>query len=321
MTDDAAITALRRKAGAGRPPPEPSALSPGSLLRKAVAQAAEDLQELVAAVVGFGESRVKLGELIECLPDPALLMSMTAADGRRGLAIGDVQIVTALVEHLTTGRIVPGAAADRKPTRTDAVMVSDFVDRFLGHFDAALATLGDAPPVAGFRYGAVLAEPRMAQMALEDVDYRLYRLRIDLGRGARSGEIMLAFPFVKAGSTGPAQVDMADWQADLNAAVMQTEVPVRAVLYRILLPLAEIACWAPGEMLTLPATALAAVEVEGLDGRVVAGAKLGQVAGHRALRLLTIGDSETRPASIRAVAAPLRSKPDDPVPGRLSTEK
>ena len=51
MNDEAAISALRRKAGAGRPAPEPSALSPGSLLRKAVARAAEDLHELVGTVV------------------------------------------------------------------------------------------------------------------------------------------------------------------------------------------------------------------------------------------------------------------------------
>ena len=99
MKDDAANSALRRKAGAGRPPPEPSALSPASLLRKAVAQAAEDMHELVATVAGFGESRVTLATLLEGLPNPALLMVMADSDGRRGLAIAAVQIVTALVEH------------------------------------------------------------------------------------------------------------------------------------------------------------------------------------------------------------------------------
>lgn len=330
MTDDAANSALRRKAGAGRPPPEPSALSPASLLRKAVAQAAEDMHELVATVAGFDESRVTLGALIEGLPDPALLMLMAAQDGRRGLAIADVQIVTALVEHLTMGRIVPGEAAARKPTRTDAVMVSDFLDRVLGLFDRALNTLGDAPPVVSFRCGTVLAEPRMVQMALEDVDYRLYRLRIDLGRGARVGEALLAFPFAKVRSVGASPADAAGWQKNLKAAVMQSEVPVRAALHRVVMPLSEIVRWEPGQMLEIPASALAAVELEGVDGRVVGTAKLGQVAGNRALRVQTMGDPETKPTSMRAVAAPrvsagqqpddLAADVDDAIEGRLATE-
>lgn len=323
MTDDAAISALRRKAGAGRPPPEPSALSPGSLLRKAVSRAAEDMHELVASVAGFGENRLGLTALLETLPDPALLMSMTDANGRRGLAVADVQVISALVEHLTTGRIVPGEAAPRRPTRTDAVMVSDFLDRFLGLFDEMLQTLPDVPPVRSFRYSALLAEPRMVQMALEDVDYRLYRLRIDLGRGARSGEMLLAFPFAAARATGPGPADAAGWQRDLDAAVMQSEVPVRAVLHRVLMPLDDITRWRPGDMLDIPVAALTAVELEGIDRRVVATAKLGQVTGHRALRIQTLGDPETKSAPPRPVAGATgpADDPDHTIEGSLADEK
>ena len=295
MNDNSAISALQRKAGAGRPPPEPSALSPGSLMRKAVAQAAEDLQEMVAAVVGFGESRATLTELVEGLTDTTLLMSLSAADGRRGLAIVDVQIVTAVVEYLTTGRIVPKEAQDRRPTRTDAVMVSDFLDRTLGRFDDALTTLPDPPPVAGFRYSSVLVEPRVVQMALEDVSYRLYRLRIDLGRGARTGEVTLAFPFERSRGAGSGPVDIEGWQKDLNAVVMQSEAPVRAVLHRVLMPLSQIARWTSGQVLEIPAIALSSVELEGIDGRVAATGRLGQVNGYRALRLQTTGDPPPRP--------------------------
>ncbi len=323
MSDDVAISALRRKAGAGRPPPEPSAHSPGSLLRKAVAQAAEDLHSLVAVVAGFSESRPGLTALMEALPDPALLMSMTDANGRRGLAVADGQVVTALVEHLTTGRVVPGEAAPRRPTRTDAVMVSDFLDRILGLFDEVLLALPDAPPIRGFRYSSRLAEPRMVQMALSDAEYLLYRMRLDLGRGARSGEVLLAFPPATARVSGSSPVDAAGWQRDLDAAVMQSEVPIRAVLNRLAVPLDEITRWKPGDMLDIPVAALTAVELEGVDGRVVAMAKLGQVSGHRAVRIQTLGGPETKPAAARPITArrDTSSEDDQTIDDSVATEK
>ena len=161
MTDDAAISALRRKAGAGRPPPEPSALSPGSLLRKAVSRAAEDMHELVASVAGFGENRLGLTALLETLPDPALLMSMTDANGRRGLAVADVQVISALVEHLTTGRIVPGEAAPRRPTRTDAVICADLLDRLFEVYEENISILSESSLLSGYRYATPLLDPRM----------------------------------------------------------------------------------------------------------------------------------------------------------------
>ena len=79
MTDVAEISTLRRKLGATRPASEPEVTSPAGLLRKAVAKAGEDLHGLVAAVTGFGESRAGLGDIMEGLPEPALLMSLVSA--------------------------------------------------------------------------------------------------------------------------------------------------------------------------------------------------------------------------------------------------
>jgi flagellar motor switch protein FliM len=289
MTDVAEISTLRRKLGATRPASEPEGTSPAGLLRKAVAKAGEDLHGLVAAVTGFGESRAGLGDIMEGLPEPALLMSLVSRDGRRGLAVADVQLVTALVEHLTTGRIVQGEAASRRPTRTDAVMVSDFLDRFLAEFDEGLAGLAAASPVSGFRYGALFAEPRMAQMSLAEVSYGVYRLRIDLGRGARTGEITLAFPASRAPEPVAGAGSAAEWNKELAACVMEAKATLWAVLHRFNVPLSAISHWKPGVLLEIPMESVTAVELEGLDGCVVATGKLGHVAADRAVRLLTTG--------------------------------
>ena len=68
-------------------------------------------------------------------------------------------------------------------------------------------------------------------------------------------------------------------------AVMCAEVPVRAVLYRVTVPLADISDWAVDQLLELPSGSLTSVELEGMDGRVAATVKLGQVGGMRAVRI------------------------------------
>lgn len=164
-------------------------------------------------------------------------------------------------------------------------MVSDFLDRMLCHFDRTHGLLVDAPPVTGFRFATVLAEPRMIQMALADTGYRAYRLRIDLGRGARAGEVLLAFPLGSTQSGRQPGTDDADWQDALSDAVMCAEVPVRAVLHRVMVPLTDISEWAVDQLLELPSGSLTSVELEGMDGRVAATVKLGQIGGMRAIRI------------------------------------
>lgn len=290
MTEDATISVLRRKAGAGRPAAAAGSIS--GLLRRAVARAAEDLQGLAASVSGLAESRATLTELAEGLEDPSLLMTLSGPNDRRGLAVADVQMVSAIVEHLTTGRVVSSAAIERRPTRTDAVMIADFLDRLLGHFDAALFNRPDDIGLSRLKCGGHLAEPRMIPLVLSDGTWTILKLAIDFGRGAKAGGLRLCFPDPPSHDDIGGS-DLGDWRDSLTGTVYRSEVRLDGILHRMTVPLSEISDWLPGQLLPIPVAALSAVEVRGVDGQTVALARLGQMSGNRALRLLAVDDAES----------------------------
>ncbi len=287
MTEDAEKTALRRKTRSARPPTGTLSGAFAAAIGKAVARAAEDMHQLAANLAGLTEIASSLADLAELPADDALILSLAAPDDRRALAIVDLQIVSGLVEHLTTGRIAAQPAAPRKPTRTDAVIVADFLDRVFAQSDGLLTAPGLASRT-GYRFAGMLAEPRMIPMALLDVEYQLCRLRLDLARGVRSGQIVLAYPVISAAARNENGA-ASEWQDMLVTAVMASPAPLRAVLHRVRVPLAQIGEWTPGHMVELPRESLATVRLEGLDGRSVASAKLGQIGGMRAVRLLSEG--------------------------------
>ena len=301
MTEDATISVLRRKAGAGRPATAAAAGSISGPLRRAVARAAEDLQGLAASVSGLAESRVTLTELAEGLEEPSLLMTLSGPNDRRGLAVADLQMVAAIVEHLTTGRVVSSEAVERRPTRTDAVMIADFLDRLLAHFDTAMSNRPDKSGVSLFRCGGHLAEPRMIPLVLPDGNWTILKLTIDFGRGAKDGGLRLCFPD-PPNDDDIGGSDLGDWRDSLTGTVYRSEVRLDGILHRMTVPLSAISDWLPGQLLPIPVAALSAVEVRGVDGQTVALARLGQISGNRALRLLAVDHAEQPDQSGRPAA-------------------
>ena len=299
---------MRRKAGVGRPPPEIGRLTAAKVLRAAVVQAAEDVAGLTAAAGPVDEARTTLTPFVEALPDPALLGLIEGPGGRYGLMVLDAQVVAALIEMQTTGRVVARPADARTPTRTDAIMCADFIDRLLELVDrrAAEADLEVAPAISGFRYGMALAEPRAIAMALEDIPYREFRFEVDLGRGAKSGHLQLLLPFDPPGKARSGGAEVEAFAAAMRAQVLETQAVLSATLLRRRMSLAEIAGLDVGSLLHLPRAALTEITVEALDGTVVANGRLGQVNGHRAVRLTLPGTAMAsgEPAALAAVPAP-----------------
>lgn len=287
MTDDATTSVLRRKVAAGPAPGPAAAGSALTLLRRSVARAAEDMQGLAASVTGLTDRRASTAELAEDADDLALLMTLTGPKDRRGLVVVDLQMLAGIVEHLTTGRVVPAEAARRNPTRTDAVMMAAFIDRVLVLFDVALASLADDRGLSGFRAGAYLAEARMIPLVLCDQSWSVLNITIDLGRGAKVGTLRLCFPDQQVDYPVGGETP-GDWPERLGAAVSQSEVRVEGILHRMTLPLSDLANWMPGLVLPIPISALSAIEVRGLDGKTFALARLGQISGNRALRLVDV---------------------------------
>ncbi|AJE47726.1 FliM/FliN family flagellar motor switch protein [Celeribacter indicus] len=284
MSDAELISAIRRKAGVGRPPPEVEPMSPAKALRLACAKAAEEVLGLVLQVTQVLEEKTALSRLPGTIPDFALLALLEGPRNACGLCVLDRNAVAAVVEQQTTGKVLRLAPEDRPPTATDAVMCSGVIDAMLAGFEGEVQHLPSPPDVAGFRFAAQLREPRSIAMAFDDVAYRLWRVTVSLGRGVREGEILFVFPCAPP-VPPPAPGMQSDFTRDFQAAVMRAEARIDTVLHRLRMPLSEAMALAEGELLPLPREALSRVELRA-DGRFLSRARLGQLSGKRAVRLV-----------------------------------
>jgi len=285
MSEQTSISALRRKIAAKRPKPEMSRMSAQNALRQATVREAQKLGGLVAVVAELIQKRMIVSGLVDSLPDPAMILLLNGPEGAVGLAVMDAQFIAGVIEHITTGRVVPGLAEVRNPTQTDAIITADFIDCILAGFDRNLQSVPDAPPVSGFRYSTVLEGPRAVMLALPEIPYRSFQMTVDFAAGPKTGSISFVFPWYRANVELLGKQNSRNWQAVLHSSVSKAEVSLEAILYRFSISLSDVVNWDAGTVVPVPVSPLAAVDLIGSNGRKVSGAKLGQSTGMRAVRL------------------------------------
>jgi flagellar motor switch protein FliM len=279
-------------------------------LRLALARAARDQLKMT---VGFSEVSCVQASLTEVLESPmqrALIVMLQGRGEGMGLMILSGQMLAAMVEMLTLTHLsaqAPDEADLRKPTRTDAAMAVEFIDAALAGFEQIIAegggnVAGGGDWAAGYRYAAFIDDPRPLHLMLEDGDYHLLAADLILEDGSRSGKIYLALPMLPAAFDLPdfGPIDFAGdpppmieaqedtFQHDLAAQVQDLCVHIDAALAQISLPIERIMRLAVGEVLALPLANLDQISLRGMDGFRVAGARLGQNRGMRALRLTDV---------------------------------
>ncbi len=283
---------LRRKLRASQPAPTLSAMTPQKAMRLAVARAAEQALACAASVPEMAESRGAADEIGAALPDLALVLRLDRPDGARGLALLCPQVVGAVIEAQTIGRVTTAKAADRAPTRTDAIMVTDFLDLVLTGFAALATGCVPPPPVSGYVSAGSVADLRGALMALSDVEHVHYAVALEFADGAKAGTLHLLLP----GDTGEASAEAgpAGWDRKLGIAVLGSCARLEAVLCRERLPLSRVTGLAVGDVLRLNAASLDRVAVCGPGGRTLLTARLGRSGAVRALRLVLDSDVPTR---------------------------
>jgi flagellar motor switch protein FliM len=298
MSDPDPASALRRKLSAPASPLELPEMGPARALRVAVSRAAETCATLEAAVTGFCETRLALAEILQAVQQPHLIFMMRAASGATGLALWEPAALSAVIEHLITGRVAPNQNEMRAPTRTDAAVITEILDKIMELFDKSLDGVPGLPPVCGFRTASLLADGRAVSMALEDVAYREYRITIDFASGIKSGDLRLIFPWDPPEPANHAAARRGAWDTDWPVIVKGARAPVEAILYRLSLPLDHISGLNVGDVIAIPVEAIDGVAIKGSNDRTVASGRLGQCNGHRAVRLAKVGP---KPA---ATAAP-----------------
>ena len=259
--------------------------------RVALARAANATMALAMEVGSVTAGRRTLAELLELLPERALIAMLEGPGEGIGMLALSPAVLAGMIEVQTMGRVAAGPVLARRATRTDAAMMAGFIDAALEMLESALAQDADLVWAGGFRYASHLDDPRPLGLLLEDVGYRVLEADLSLAQGVRQGPVLLALPAEGCGHP-PAQVAgpapdaaaVAFGQA-LAAQVMAAQAELAAVLHRITIPLSAVMGLRPGDVLPLPLAALDRIVIEGLDGVGVCEGKLGQNRGMRAVRL------------------------------------
>ncbi|TXI04523.1 MAG: flagellar motor switch protein FliM [Pseudorhodobacter sp.] len=291
--------------------------------RVALARAARDQLKLALEVRSLSLGRAGLAEVLELPPERALIAVLEGPREGVGVLVLSPEVLQAMVEVLTIGKVSPGGPAPRRPTRTDAAMVAPTIDAALIDMEQALAQEADVVWAGGWRYASFLDDPRPLGLMLEDFGYRVLKAEVDLNHGVRQGGIYLILPAEgrgqlpsRAAPSRPAS-DEAHAHRAFTAALAEeveaAECTLDAVLMRLSMPLSRVVGLAVGDVLPLGSAALDRVSLEGLDGRKLTEGKLGQNRGMRALRLGAAIASGKTPVSQLGVAAPLAPTPAPPL--------
>jgi len=285
MGETTQLTTLQRKAGAGRGESESAGMTPAKALRLALSKAAQDELSLALRVQGVAETRVNQLGLLAALSDDLLLLLLEGPQGGLGIVAFDIQALAALIEVQTMGQVLKSPATPRRATATDSAMCGPLLDRVLPEFEGHLTGSAAERWAAGFRFGKRVENVRLLGLRIDETDYRLFRISLDMADGAKQGEMLLALP-----ADGCARLNVgADgghgWAQMLQKTVQASHVELLAVLHRTQVPLAAATAFKTGDLVPVPQSAIAEVQLEGADGRIVGQARLGQQNGHRALRI------------------------------------
>lgn len=281
---------IRRKIDRARPARAEGAPGADRGWRLALARATRDAMGLDLDIRALTVSRFSLAEILETVPERALLALLDGPQGGLGVIMLSPMVTASLIEMQTLGRLSPQPPAPRRPSRIDAAMVAGVIDRALAGLEETLAEEADLSWAGGFRYASWLEDARPLALMLEEDAYRVLTAEVAMGTAGRQGQVILVLPDEGRGhrpilATDDPESAAPQFTHDLAAQVLQADCRLDAVLGRLRLPLHRVMALAVGETLVLPSAALDAVALETLEGRRIAGARLGQHRGMRALKL------------------------------------
>lgn len=293
-----------------RPAPEAAAAARPVSLERAAATALGRTAERQAQLPVFVE-KVELGamalpELSERLPERALLAVVEGPKEAIGVVAICPNLLAALIEMQTLGRVAPRPAAPRRPTRTDAVISAEFVNLLLGELSRETAGRPACPDFGSFRYATYMDDPRPLSLMLEDGGFARLDFRFRMGPGGqRDGQLLIVLPDpgqslatpplsgearatsrptpVQAPAQPPASAPAP--AASLAEAVREAPIPLVGILCRRKLSLQTLRGLGPGSLIPLPQNVLDDARIETPLGQVLARGRLGEADGFHAIRL------------------------------------
>ena len=284
------------KLGQGGAPQLPAspAPTPARAAATAIGRAADRLYQLPVRALSVQPGALTLAELPELLPELPLVVVLQGPGDLLGAIALCPQAVAALVEWQALGRVTSRGLERRRPTRSDALLCSDFIDALLSELTAEMAGVEGFEAVGGYHFLTHLDDPRPLSLMLEDRPLRSLSFHLAMGApDMREGRVLLALPqpvtqarprpdIAPAAPTPPVPAPV---RVSLAAAMQDAPVAVTGVLCRKRVSLAELRGFLDGRLLSLPRTCLTQATLETQDGQVLATGKFGEAEGCHAIRL------------------------------------
>ncbi len=292
------VTVLRRKLAPSRPSSVPGGSSVEAMLRKTMPRDADDLLSLDLAVISVQQGKRDKAGLLDDIQPTDLIYLMDGEDEARGICKISPSLLAGLTEIQMSGRVTSSDPPERVPTRTDGIVAGEIVDRWISTATdtSREENLTDALPIAGFQRANGVLDKRNTDLSIDPQTYRTMTIELSLGGGAKSGTLFFATP-EPGGSDSAGQSKAA---TQMRKHLPQIEAPLRAVLVRLPVGVGRVQRMAVGDLVEVPIESLQSVRLEGMDGRMIAMARLGQLNGMRAVRLA--GEEAPR-AALAAPAA------------------
>lgn len=280
--------------GAPQLPASP-APTPARAAATAIGRAADRLYQLPVRALSVQPGALTLAELPELLPELPLVVVLQGPGDLLGAIALCPQAVAALVEWQALGRVTSRGLERRRPTRSDALLCSDFINALLTELTAEMEGVEGFEAVGGYQFLTHLDDPRPLSLMLEDRPLRSLSFHLAMGApDMREGRVLLALPQPAnqarprpdaAPVAAPAPPVAAPVRVSLAAAMQDAPVSVTGVLCRKRVSLAELRGFLDGRLLSLPRTCLTQATLETQDGQVLATGKFGEAEGCHAIRL------------------------------------
>ncbi len=255
-------------------------------LRLSVARASEELFGLALAVSGGRQAHMLPDELGSELSDNDLLVVLDCPGGMTGAAAFSLPMVAAVIQHQTTGRVSDRTAEPREYTDTDAALMSPLLEEVLRCASTLVEEDADVGCFQSIRFGARSHDARTLLLTLRAEKYRMFSLPVDIALGRHQATLTFVLPMdANSDESGQPEEQEPDARA-VNSPFLDVETDLRAVLARFRLPVSELNELSVGDTLPLPRERLDDTALVTLTDKVVARGKLGQMNGHRAVRLM-----------------------------------
>lgn len=320
---------IHRKAQAAREEFDARGMSTAKALRVALARVADRCYGLPLVVTTVEQVTISQASVQDAVADGGLLALLDGEDRHPGALCLDPQFVMGLIEVQTTGAVKNTQAAARPVTRTDAAICAPFIDRF---FESASSQLEENSPkieMENYQFGDMVEDARTLALALDNPDYDVYRLSVDLGDGAKTGLMTVFIPIAQHTERAMRKGVFAQSSSGppgLGDIVRNAPVTLTAVLDRLEMPLKDACKLEVGMCFPISPGALADAQLTSTGGHVAARVMLGQVNGFRAARLIAgrngplLQDGGAQAPGLRSDDRQTGETPEPPADSHLSLQ-